>query len=308
MTFDPHECAAKVLNGPLGETLAEYDRKTAVKNNIGIYFILAGAGLFLAPLQFLIPSAVIIIGILFIGAAYHNRRNYFRSVIIPELFQEAVPELKYVPDMGISRQKFASLDLFPSFDRYSSEDKISGTIGKTKFTAAEVHIEKKHKSKDKTYYSTIFKGVVLIADFNKELNSRTVVLPDVAERCFGKLIGNFFQKMNFTAGSLVKLENPEFEKLFAVYGYDQIEARYVLTPKMMEQLIRLRNSNKSEVRLLFEGDHVAVAFAKPSGWLEPPSFSRLHDINVLEKILYELISVISIINDLDLNTRIWTKE
>ena len=57
-----------------------------------------------------------------------------------------------------------------------------------------------------------------------------MVLPDVAERCFGSLIGNFFQKMNFSDGSLVKLENPDFEKLFSVYSHDQIEARYILTP------------------------------------------------------------------------------
>ena len=210
--------------------------------------------------------------------------------------------------MGINRQKFSSFDLFPSFDRYNSEDKLSGTIGKTKFTAAEVHIEKKHKSKDKTYYSTIFRGVVLIEDFKKEINSRTVVLPDIAERCFGKLIGNFFQKMNFTAGSLVKLENPVFEKYFAVYGYDQIEARYILTPKIMEQLVKLRNSGKNELRLLCEGDHVVAAFSKPSGWLEPPAFGKMYNIDVLDKILHELISAISIINDLELNTRIWTKK
>ena len=308
MNFDPRECAEKVLNGPLGSVLAEYDRKTKTKKLIGFCLILIGAGLFCFELHFFVPFVVIIIGILVVSAAHAGRRAYFRTVIIPELFSEAMPELKYVPGAGISRSRFESFELFGSFDRYSSEDKLSGRIGKTEFTAAEVHIEKKHKSKDKTYYSTIFRGVVFIADFNKELNHRTVVLPDVAERCFGKLLGNFFQKMNFMQGSLVKLENPEFEKVFAVYSENQIEARYILTPVMMERLLKLRNSKRDNLRLLFEGNHVVVAFSAPSGWLEPPFFGKLHQTCVLENVLDELLSALSIVAELDLNTRIWTKK
>lgn len=307
MDFDYQECAAKVFNGPLGEVLAKYDRKTLTKKIIGVCFVLVGAGLFFFDLHLLIPIACIVVGILIFAYAASNRRAFFRTVIIPELFHEAMPKLKYIPDMGIGRNRFASFELFPDFDRFSSEDKLTGKIGQTKFTAAEVHIEKKHKDKDSTYYTTIFRGVVFIADFNKELSSRTVVLPDVAERCFGKLFGNFLQKMNFGKGSLVKLENLEFEKIFAVYSHDQIEARYILTPKMMEQLVKLRNEGRKNIRLLFENDHVVIAFPKPCGWLEPPTFGRLHKMQVLENILLELITVISIVEELDLNTRIWTK-
>ena len=55
--------------------------------------------------------------------------------------------------------------------------------------------------------------------------------PDVAEKLLGNFLGNLVQKYNFPqSGKLVKLENVKFEKEFAVYGTDQIESRFVLTP------------------------------------------------------------------------------
>lgn len=305
--FDAKECAAKVFDSDLRLTLEEFDRKAAKYKTIGFIIILCSIGCFF--IETIFGFVVLAAGIFTLASSNRNRRNFFRTVVIPELFNNAISTLKYRPDLGITQSKFISYGLFNSFDRYSSEDRITGKIGLTEFTAAEVHIERKHKDKDgKTHYSTIFKGVLFVADFNKNLNSRTIVLPDVAERCFGKLVGNFFQKMNFSNGSLVKLENPEFEKLFSVYSHDQIEARYILTPQMMEQLTALRKKHNSDIRIAFENDHMALAVSKPSGWLEPPFFGKFARMEVLEKILIELEEIINIIEDLDLNTRIWTKK
>lgn len=307
--FDAKKCAAEVFDSPLREALEKQDRKSTNWKIAGLIVLLCGIGCFFidslpAPVKFITT----IVGIIIFGCSNNGRRTFFRVVIIPELFERAMPTLKYRPDLGITQSKFRYYGLYDDFDRYSSEDKLSGVIGNTAFTAAEVHIEREHRDKDgKKSHSTIFRGVVFVADFNKVLNSRTVVLPDVAERCFGKLVGNFFQKMNCFDGSLVKLENPEFEKLFSVYSHDQIEARYILTPQMMERLVHLRRKNKKDIRMVFEDDHMALAISKPSGWLEPPFFGKFARIEVLENILFELEDIISIIDDLDLNTRIWTK-
>ena len=77
----------------------------------------------------------------------------------------------------------------------------------------------------------------MIADFHKNFRFDLLVVPDVAERSFGSLVGNFLQKMNVTrSGRLMKMEDPEFEKYFAVYGRDEIETRYILSPAMMRRM------------------------------------------------------------------------
>ena len=307
--FDTEKCASTVFDSPLRQILEKYDRKANALKMIGFAVIIAGIfTFFIESIESPVHFFIIFAGVFILGISGRGRRTFFRTVIIPELLKQSMPSLKYQPHSGISRTKFSSYRLFPSFDRYDSEDKLSGKLGNTTFTAAEVHIEKEQNSKNGKTYRTIFRGILFIADFNKELNSRTVVLPDTAERCFGKLIGNFFQQMNFTKGSLVKLENPEFEKHFAVYSCSQIEARYILTPQMMERLVRLRNKYKAKIRLLFENDHAIIAIPKSSGWLEPPFFGSLARLDVLKNILVEIEDVLSIIDDLDLNTRIWTKK
>jgi hypothetical protein len=43
----------------------------------------------------------------------------------------------------------------------------------------------------------------------------------------------------FLSKDRVKLENQEFEKIFDVQSKDEVEARRLLTPKMMEKLVEL---------------------------------------------------------------------
>ena len=46
----------------------------------------------------------------------------------------------------------------------------------------------------------------------------------------------------------MKLENPDFEKTFDVYSTDQIEARYLLSPSMMERLLALEMCIRDSIK------------------------------------------------------------
>ena len=252
----------------------------------------------------------LVVGLILCGVRYNHRRKFFKEKLIPLLIKSVSPSLKYTPYKGLTRSRFEKFKLFGSFDRYHSEDQIKGIIGKTAIEASEVRIEKRHRSKNNSdTYTTIFRGVVFIADFNKNFKCRTAVLPDTAEKLFGKLVGNFLQQMNFSeTGKLVKLENKEFEKQFAVYSTDQLEARYILTPQLMERLLAVQSAEKSSIRILFENNSMIIVLPRSRGWLEPPHFGSFNRMEVLQHTLQEIISIVKLVEDLDLNTRIWTKQ
>lgn len=310
---DPAVLAAELFNSPLRGKLEEFDLQVRKKRTVGLVLLAAGAVILLVGLKtlpaILIAGVVIaVVGVCVCISVAKGKRDFYRFTVVPQLVKAIDPELSYKPGAGLPRGKFDQLDLCGSYDRYSSEDRLTGRIGKTAIDASEVHIEKRHRDKDgKVTYTTVFRGVVFLADFNKHIKCRTAVMPDVAERCFGKLIGNFLQKFNFTEGKLVKLENPEFEKYYAVYSDDQIEARYILTPEIMEQLVKLRHAENNAVRVVFEDDHVAVALERNRGWLEPPS-GKLASTAVLADGIDEIFTVLKVVELLDLNTRIWTKK
>ena len=311
--YNYRETAERLFEGSLRTVLEEFDRKRHNYMAIGLAIIaVSSIVIFFSGTNDIIRLAAIggiVIGVVVAFAGGRRRRNFYRREVVPQLVKGLSPDLKYFPDKGLPQSKFRRFELFRNFDRYSSEDYLSGMIGKTGITAAEVHIEERRRSKDGDSYITVFRGIIFIADFNKNFNSRTVVVPDVAERFFGKLAGNFLQQLNWTEnGKLVKLENPEFEKKFAVYSTDPMEARYILTPKLMERLLAVQAAECSPIRALFSTSNMILAFSRSSGWLEPPEWGKLADVAVIEKTLTEIGDLLELVDDLDLNTRIWSKQ
>ncbi|MCO7113693.1 DUF3137 domain-containing protein [Bacteroides uniformis] len=69
-----------------------------------------------------------------------------------------------------------------------------------------------------------------------------MLLPDHLENKIGYLAQTIQGMKEKYGAKFVHLEDPEFERHFAVYADDEVEARMVLTPAMMRKLTALRKS------------------------------------------------------------------
>jgi len=162
-------------------------------------------------------------------------------------------------------------------------------------------------SNRKEHYTTIFKGVFFVADFNKHFKTHTLVLPDTAEKLLGK-IGQSLQAMSGSRGELIKLEDPEFEKEFCVYGDDQIEARYILSPALMQRIVEFKRKWNTKVYLSFRDSKVYIAIKLNKNLFETRLFKSIVDYAFIEENIRFLVLLTGIVEDLNLNTRIWTKQ
>ena len=106
---------------------------------------------------------------------------------------------------------------------------------------------------------------------------------------------------------MVELENPEFEKLFTVYGTDQIEARYILSTSLMERLVNYRRKANTSLHLSFIHSKLYVALPVSKNLFEPNVFSSGVKSGYLKEYFSYLELVTGIIDDLNLNLRIWGK-
>ncbi len=287
-----------------------------VKLAIGLLVLMPA--LFLVGLrgQFLWGHVLLGLGALIAGAIYYLRkdslRDDFKRDIVSAVVRYFSPNLRYSPGSHVSRARFKEGRLFTeNIDRFSGEDHVGGRLGATQFEFSELHAEYKSEHSDEdgshTEWNTIFKGVYFIADFNKAFVTRTVVLPDMLERVFGHF-GQTLQSMNFARGDLIKLEDPEFERVFVVYGDDQVEARYILTPALMRRMLALRAKAGGQVYFAFVNSQVHVAISTSKNHFEPSLFRSLLRMDVIREYYRDLAEIIGIIEDLNLNTRIWTKE
>ena len=242
---------------------------------------------------------------------YKEYRLYFKQNVVREIVRMINPSWQYNSEGRISESDYDRSQLFNTrLDRYEGDDLVEGQIEKTDFIFSELHTQYKttktnSDGKTETEWHTVFKGLFAHADFNKQIKGRTFVLPEHASKQFNK----FGMSVNDGGKTeLVKLENPEFEKIFKVYGTDQIESRYILTPKMMEAMVNIYKQYKRRVYFSFIGSRIYVAMSFNRDLFEPKIIRTGVRFEDMEQMNSQFGLIQTIIHEMNLNTRIWTKQ
>jgi hypothetical protein len=232
-----------------------------------------------------------------------------RAEILEPVVRFWDPSFEYKRHGHVSQPEFEASRLFAgeTFNRFSGEDLVTGTHGSTQFRLCELHVKHVQKTKNGTRTRDVFDGIFFVADFNKSFRSQTLVLPDTAERALGTF-GRAFQSVASGASGmqLVELEDPAFERAFTVRSTDPTEARYLLSPSLMQRIVTFNANSGSRLRLGFLRGHVYVAIPMREGFLEVNTLKPLM-LEDIRKWAGELLFAISVVDELDLNTRIWSK-
>ena len=143
----------------------------------------------------------------------------------------------------------------------------------------------------------MFEGPVFSFSFPKRLNGTTIIKAD------GSLIGNFFGGIGMGDRERVTLEDPEFEKCFEVYGTDQVEARYLLTPGFMQQLMDLRESLGDRMQAAFNCDSLYIVAKNGQNKFVVQGYSG-QAVNVqLDKFIADIGILFRVIDTLNLDSK-----
>ena len=167
-------------------------------------------------------------------------RNTLKNQIIKEELHENTNGWNYKIEGKMEHNfKINCLDLVPAYDKYESEDYIWGKTNKNqKFNFYEIDLKEKRKTKNKTYYVSIFKGHIVEVDHNLTLKNSINIKPN------SKMLNLIADKK-----TRIKLESTEFEKQFDAYSNDQIEARKVLTPKFIDSINQLAEQDIHSIKI-----------------------------------------------------------
>ncbi|MDR2466269.1 MAG: DUF3137 domain-containing protein [Prevotellaceae bacterium] len=238
-------------------------------------------------------------------------QQLFREKIVRNFVESLLQNGYYNPLKFHSLNEYYESLLYPAHvDRFKGANYASGKYEKTQLSFSFLHTEYEKvehtKNGTRKRRHTIFKGVFLCADCNKNFSAATVVLPDFAEKYFGGF-GKWLQRTaGNAAGQMVYMENPDFEKAFAVYSADPVEARYLITPKMQEDILRIKKFLGKDVRFSFVNSKVFVAISRDDLFKVNPSlsFAKPETLDFYMKDMFDLLSVVKM---LDLNVRIWGK-
>ncbi len=102
------------------------------------------------------------------------------------------------------------------------------------------------------------------------------------------------------------LENAAFAEQFRVYSTDEVEARYILTPAMMERILAVAAMSGKRIHVAFANNRAYLGVHYGRALFEP-AIKDSTSVDAIREMAAHFALAEGIVEELDLNTRIWTK-
>ena len=306
----------QLFDQTLKRDIAEFEeRRVAIKKKIfgllkllGLIFVSMIVGLsVLGASDMPIPDILpVLTGILFISTPFiilvrHFRlytpfKKEFKEKIVREVLEFIQPGIQYMPDKGIPQNEFKRSGLVlmrtglgsQKDFRYESSDLVTGELGGIAFHFAIAKVRRKEAS-------DLFNGAFIIVNSSRKLTGETIIKEDLFERYSNTWVGAMLKWIPDLQGQVVRFDDEEFEKQFAVYGTDEAETRQVVSRDMMDWLMQM-NLNRG-LRLSFQEDKVyaTLHYKREELILEPNIMGPPLSFDTLKGFLEYFVTVLSIV-------------
>ena len=276
------------------QSYGESQPNTGEYNNIIVYFLIGAA---------LLSS---------VGYALHKMVNTksrrqpegsgndfttdFKDKVIRNIISFCDPSFRYEMNNHVRLGAILASGMFRDRD-YDIEDSdlVRGIYNGVSFQFSDVKLERTRLlTQKKEGEDTVFHGSMFVAEFNKKFKSPVFVYPRKSE-------ADYLQY----EGEEVRLESPEFARLFRVYSPDQIEARYILSTSLMARIEKLTEIHGKQLHFVFAHNNIYIANNNFADRFEASWFQSVNKKEKLISYYNELLEQLSIIDDLKLNQKIW---
>ena len=204
-------------------------------------------------------------------------KNKITQTFIPKIIQ-TLGEIHWNTDETIiSDTILEKSKLFGDYNIRSNDDTFEGKYNGIEFKVSETNLSYESGSGDKRTVSTVFNGIIILIDSNKETKAHTIIETKVKaiQKIIKKIslsvlilwfsilsIGNGIHTNNITALVVgivlplviilfifpknqmmsMKLEDSDFNKKYIVTTEDQIEGRYLITTGFMDRFKNLQTA------------------------------------------------------------------
>lgn len=315
--------------------------RTETANAVKLHAIILAGALVLVLLLLLSDPAVFVFGIIawiiylivvfiIINKKYQKLRLMFKEQVVWGLASELLRltelpgetenyryDCKYNHNARMSDRAIEESRLFNySIDKIRGEDWFQGRLGLTDFEFSElalIQVRTSTNSKGQTTRRdvTMFDGILFMADFHKDFEGVTIlrsanIFNTGAVASWMQPLKNMFSFFQSEKKHSINLEDEEFNRAFDVQTTDEIKARYLLTSSMMERILEFKKRHKEKVEISFVHSRMFLALSSGNNYFEPKLLQPIREAQT-ELIYYDLVQIFGMVEDFDLNTRIWSK-
>lgn len=241
---------------------------------------------------------------------------------------------------GISANVIRESDLFEGMEKVYYDDTFQGSHKGTKFQLGEQRVTTYVQTKNGRREVTMFKGIFLFFELGKKFKGQTVVndkkgqwltffLSFLGGALFLWLVvmnikaffADGFVNWNFLIWAIVfigaflygifkskykkvYLEDVVFAKNWKVKATDQVEARYVLTPALMERMLKIKKMfYGNSIHFAFFNNKVLIAVGTNKDMFETTSlFSSALNYQKVREVIAQFYSIFATIEELKQST------
>jgi hypothetical protein len=227
---------------------------------IVVFLVLFAFGIFTFSTEeeFRIPGIIICV-IMFIGCfvlmtlsskeqgkyiEFLNPYNtMYKTQFLPSIMQESFDKVyAFEPQNGLSREVVISSGIFPTFDFITTNDYLRASYDGLNFEYCDLELQEKHTETDsdgdtRTVIDTMFIGVFIIVEFDHFVNT-----PLYIRDGGGK--------------GTVTTESEVFNRNFSVKCENDIDALRILTPEMMDYILKIKEFCKNSIGIAFFDDKI----------------------------------------------------
>lgn len=253
-------------------------------------------------LPFFLVFFEIVFYLIFVRKSQREYRDYYKTHYVYDMVRQAIPDALYQPDYGFPRQQIAQTGLMQMGNIYKSEDYIRGTYNHVAFERSDILIQDETSDAD-GHSSTVtyLRGRWMIFESNKNFEADLQII----QHGFAyarKKTGIFTKKTE--RRHAFKTEDAQFNKMFKCLCQNEVEAFYLLTPGLMQGLMRLAEQSDGKIMIGFVDNQLHVAINSHKDYLEPPIYHSPNNNDIMQ-VQNEINAVTSFVEGLNLDRQIF---
>ncbi len=222
-------------------------------------------------------------------------KNSYKTKLFLQIFKQKFQDVTYFPDKGIDEDIIYDTGMMKEGDNYYSNDYIKAKYKDIEFETADVLIQDEYVDiNGNVKYTPLFSGQWFIFNFNKPFKDDV----QVCEKTFKNASVPF---KNFHK---VEIKDKEFNKIFNVYGQNDLETLNILTPKMIKRIKEINEKIEGDLLFCFINQKLHVGLYNYKDLFEvnykkPIDFKNIEK-QTLQEISYitDLIDILSLDKDL----------
>jgi len=232
-------------------------------------------------------------------------RSAYKQLVINNAAAGMFDRYLYSPEAGISRDEIAATGIMSLGNRYSSEDMVEGVYKGVSFRRADMYIAD-HRSNGKSSYTVVYlRGSWLTFQYNKKFLADL----QVCTKDFGYERAKTSRLFNSKEERRHKFETEsiEFNRAFDCNCQQDAEAFYLLTPRVMQMLLLLKDEFDCPFMVGFVNNQLHFALNSGKNNMEPSVFGELNYTAEIEKNRRELKIITNIVDSLAIDRQIFTE-